>query len=48
MSRDQWLTLRWNNALGLGLGLIVLLYVVAAPWSERDGFIGMVVLGAVY
>jgi hypothetical protein len=52
VSRDRFLTLRWNNKLSLGLGLIVLVYVVGAfaagVWSGRDGFIGMAVLGAVY
>ena len=52
MSRGKFLTLRWNNMLSLGLGLIVLMYVLAAlasgTWSGRDGFIGIAVLGAVY
>jgi hypothetical protein len=52
VGRDRFLTLRWNNILSLGLGLIVLVYVVGAVaagvWSEKDGFIGMAVLGAVY
>jgi hypothetical protein len=52
MTRQKFLTLRWNNMLSLGLGLIVLMYVVGAfangVWSRRDGFIGIAVLGAVY
>ena len=52
MTRQKILTLRWNNMLSLGLGLIVLMYVLAAlasgTWSGRDGFIGIAVLGAVY
>jgi hypothetical protein len=52
MTRQEFLTLRWNNRLSLGLGLIVLMYVLAAlatgTWSGRDGFIGIAVLGAVY
>jgi hypothetical protein len=52
VTRDRFLTLRWNNILSLGLGLIVLVYVVGAfaagVWSGRDGFIGIAVLGAVY
>lgn len=52
MSREKFLTARWNNVLALGLGLIVLLYVVGAAaggvWSERNGFIGIAVLGALY
>jgi hypothetical protein len=52
MTREKFLTLRWNNTLSLGLGLIVLMYVVGAVaagvWSGRDGFIGIAVLGAVY
>jgi hypothetical protein len=52
MTKDRFLTVRWNNLLSLGLGLIVLMYVVGAVatgvWSGRDGFIGIAVLGAVY
>jgi hypothetical protein len=52
VSREKFLTLRWNNTLALGLGLIVLMYVVGAfvtgVWSGRDGFIGIAVLGVVY
>jgi hypothetical protein len=52
MSREKFLTLRWNNILSLGLGLIVLMVVIGAlatgVWSDRDGFIGIAVLGALY
>jgi hypothetical protein len=52
MTRGKFLTLHWNNMLSLGLGPIVLIYVVGAfstgVWSGRDGFIGIAVLGAVY
>lgn len=52
MTREKFLTLPWNNMLSLGLGLIVLAYVVGAvaagAWSGRNGFIGIAVLGAVY
>ena len=52
MTKEKFLTVRWNNLLSLGLGLIVLGYVISAvaagAWSGRDGFIGIAVLGAVY
>jgi hypothetical protein len=52
MTKENFLTVRWNNLLSLSLGLIVLMYVVGAfatgVWPDRDGFIGIAVLGALY
>ncbi len=52
MTKEAFLTVRWNNLLSLGLGLIVLIYVVVvlstSVWSGRDGFIGLVVIGVLY
>ena len=51
-TRDRFLTVRWNNALSLGLGLPALLYVAIALFtstlSDRTGFFGLVVIGVVY
>jgi len=52
MTKEKFLTVRWNNLLSLGLGLPALIYVVVAfstsVWSERGGLIGLAVIGALY
>ena len=49
---ERFLTVRWNNLIALGVGIPVLIYVVVvlstSALSEFAGFIGMVVMGAVY
>jgi hypothetical protein len=50
--KEKFLTVGWNNALTLGLGFIVLIYVIFAlsnsTWSESGGFIRLAILGALY
>ncbi len=52
MTKEKFLTARWNNWLTLGLGLPTLAYGVfvlfTSVMSDFAGFIGMVVIGAVY
>jgi len=52
VTRDQFLTVRWNNVLSLGLGLITLTWAVVAlstsTWADRGGFIGLVVIGVFF
>jgi hypothetical protein len=52
MTKEKFLTVRWNNLLTLGLGLILLIYVFVvlstSILSERVAFIGLVVLGVLY
>ena len=52
MTKEQFLTVRWNNLLTLGLGLILLIYVVfvltTSVLSDSAAFIGLVVLGVIY
>ena len=52
MTREKFLTVRWNNLLSLGLGLPTLVYVGAAFatsfWSERGALIGLAVIGVLY
>ena len=52
VTRDRFLTVRWNNLLSLGLGIPTLIYVVAAfstaLWLERGGLIGLAVFGAFF
>ncbi len=52
MTKEDFLTRRWNNWLTLGLGLPTLIYAVVflstSVLSDFAGFIGMAVIGAVY
>jgi len=52
MTKDEFLTLRWNNLLTLGLGLIMLTYVgfvlSTSVMSNVAAFIGLVIIGAIY
>jgi hypothetical protein len=52
MTKERFLSVRWNNLLSLGLGLPVLIYAVVAlstsVWSTRGGLIGVSVFGALY
>lgn len=52
MTREQFLTVRWNNMLTFGLGLPALIYVVAALstglWSTQGGLIGLAIIGVLY
>lgn len=52
MTKEKFLTVRWNNLLALVLGFPALIYVVIAlstsVWSVRDELIGLAVIGALY
>ncbi|MFC1846445.1 hypothetical protein ACFLYS_00090 [Chloroflexota bacterium] len=52
MTKEKFLTKRWNNLLSLGLGIPVLIYAVfvlsTSILSESAGFIGLVVFGVLY
>jgi hypothetical protein len=52
MTKEKFLTVRWNNLLSLGLGILVLIYAVLAlstsVASRMAGFIGLVVIGVLY
>ena len=52
MSKEKFLTVRWNNLLCLILGIPTLLYVIYAFsssfWLTRNGLIWLAVLGALY
>lgn len=52
MTKEKFLTVRWNNILSLGLGLIVLIYVVFAlsnsAWLGQNGLIGLGIIGAMF
>ena len=52
MTKDEFLTARWNNLLSLGLGIPALIYVIivlsTSILSDSAGFIGLVVIGVIY
>ena len=52
MTKEQFLTLRWNNILTLGMGLIMLIYVgfviSTSVLSDVVAFVGLAIIGAVY
>ena len=52
MTKEKFLTVRWNNILSLALGLPTLIYVVVAFstsfWLGRDGLIGLAIFGALF
>ena len=52
MTKEAFLTVRWNNLLALGLGLPALIYIVVvlstSVLSDTAGFFGLVVIGFLY
>jgi hypothetical protein len=52
MTKEEFLTVRWNNLLALGLGLPALIYVAVvlstSVLSDSAGFIGLVIIGVLY
>jgi hypothetical protein len=52
MTKEKFLTVRWNNILTLGLGILGLIYVLVAfstgAWSTRGGLIGLTIIGVLY
>ncbi len=52
MTKEKFLTVRWNNILSVGLGLPTLIYVIlafsTAFWLEREGLMGLAIFGALF
>ena len=52
LTRERFLTVRWNNILTLGLGIPTLIYGIVALAtslaSDLPGFLGLVVIGVLY
>ena len=52
MTKENFLTVRWNNYLSLGVGIPTLIYIVVAfstsIWSGRGGLIGLAIFGALF
>jgi len=52
MTKEKFLTIRWNNILTAGLGIPTLVFIIVAfsgsLWSTKGGLIWLAVIGAVY
>jgi len=52
MTKEDFLTVRWNNFLTLALGIPALIYVTYAfstsLYTQRSGLIGLAVIGVLY
>jgi len=52
MTREKFLTVRWNNVLSLGLGIPTVLYALAAMVQstapEFPWFVGMAIIGSLF
>jgi hypothetical protein len=52
MTKEKFLTVRWNNILTLALGIPALMYVIYAfstsLWLTKGGLIGLAVIGVFY
>ena len=52
MTKETFLTVRWNNLLSLGVGFPTLIYVVVAfatsLWLGSGGLIGLSIFGALF
>jgi len=52
MTKEKFLTVRWNNWLTLGLGIPALIYILFAfsssIWTTRGGLIGLSIIGVLY
>ena len=52
MTKERFLTVRWNNLLTLGLGLPALAFIIYAfstfVWTTMGGLIGLSIMGVLY
>jgi len=52
MTKEKFLTVRWNNILTLALGIPTLTYIIYALstslWTTKGGLIGLSIIGALY
>ena len=52
MTREKFLTVRWNNILTLALGLPAIIYMIWAfstgAWTTLWGMIGLSIIGFIY
>ena len=52
MTKEDFLTVHWNNVLALGLGLVFVIYAVVV-WStsvlsDSAAFVGLAAIGVIY
>ena len=52
MTKDKFLTVRWNNLLTLALGLPAIIDIITScstpTWFTRGGLIGLSIIGVLY
>ena len=52
MTKEEYLTVRWNNMLSLVMGFIPLIYAVVVLSTsvllDSAGFVGLVVIGVLF
>jgi hypothetical protein len=52
MTKEEFLTVRWNNILSVGLGIPALVFVAFAfltsLWLEKSGLIWLSIIGVIY
>ncbi len=52
MTKENFLTIRWNNVLSLGIGIPTLIFILVAfstsIWLGRGGLIGLSIFGALF
>jgi hypothetical protein len=52
LTKEKFLTVRWNDILTLALGIPTVVYVIVAfstsPWTTLGGLIGLAVIGVFY
>jgi hypothetical protein len=52
MAKENFLTVRWNNLISLGLGLPALVYIIVAfstsLWMTKGGLVGLAIIGVLY
>jgi hypothetical protein len=52
MTKEKFLTVRWNNILTVALGIPAFIYILAAftglLWTTKGGLIWLALIGVVY
>jgi hypothetical protein len=52
MTKEKFLTVRWNNILTIAMGIPALIYILYAfstgIWSTIGGMIGLSIIGVLY
>jgi hypothetical protein len=52
ITKEEFLTVRWNNILSVGIGIPSLMYIIYAYstslWTSKVGLIVLAVIGVIY